>query len=523
MEIGKNIKLFRKEKGLTQEYLADVVGVSAQAVSKWETGQAMPDVTLILPICSVLGVSADRLLGGNRCKELEKNFRESIPLGVDAELIACEEALREYPDDETFQYRMAVLEFFKWQEKKSRMYLDRSFSRFSRLAKKYPDDETYKDYLAQLHHALGRHEEAISIAKSCKNRDVLLDSILEGEELLRHRQRRVYNKINELIGLLREYGTKESLALEDEIRRLYFGEVGEYCCSRWFTYFKLAEIYLNEGDGEKYALYMEKAYELAKLEDENSKEPYSSVMTDRIKKHLSDPSEVDQFLSTVFAPNVATEFKKRIIKENYSSSRFYQQNARALIGFLGGRAHADDPTLVDYSTNWCMTQAEHDEFLNSYAKEGKKSNNASALLNVRSMQKALELIQKGKIGGVVASLGHLVFVGFCNCQAKTRYAALTIGEVERGIKTADCDDDKILTIVSLDIDASLKNCGIEERLIEDSCRLAKEDGFLYAETYIRYHDKNHKEELERYKSLGFYDVREFENEVTKGVILQKKL
>ncbi len=523
MNLGNNIKELRKEKGFTQEYLADAIGVSAQAVSKWETGQAMPDVAMILPICSVLGVSADRLLGGNRRGELEKNFQESVPLGIDAELIACDEALREYPDDETFQYRMAVLEFFKWQEKKMRLYLDRSFSRFLRLAKKYPDDETYRGYLAQLYHARGEQEEAISTAKSCKDRDTLLDLILEGEDLIRHRQKRVYNKINELIGLLRRYGTKESLALEDEIRRLYFGEAGEYCCSRWFTYLKLAEIYLNEGDGENYALYMEKAYELAKLEDEKGKEPYSSALTDRIKKHPSDPSELDQFLSTVFAPNVAVELKKRIIKENYNSSRFYQHNARALIGFLGGRAHTDDPTLVDYSTNWSMTQAEHDEFLNSYAKEGKKSNNASALLNVRSMQKALELIRKGKIKGVVASLGHLVFVGFCNCQAKTGYAALPIGEVEREIKTADCDDDKILTIVSLDVDTSLRNCGIEERLIEDSCRLAKENGFLYAETYIHYHHKNHKEELARYKSLGFYTVREYEFEVIKGVILQKKL
>lgn len=523
MNLCNNIREFRKEKGLTQEALADSIGVSAQAVSKWETGQAMPDVTMILPICSVLGVSADRLLGGNRRKELEKNFQESVPLGCDAELIACEEALKEYPDDETFQYRMAVLEFLKWNESKKRMYLDRSFSRFSRLAKKYPDDEIYRGYLAQLHNARGDHEEAISIAKKCKNRDVLLDSILEGEKLIHHRQKRVYDKVIDLIDLLRIYGTKESLALEDGIRRLYFGEMGEYCHSTWYTYLKLAEIYLNEGDEDSYALYLEKAYELAKLEDENGEAPYSSAMTDRIKKHPSDPSEVDQFLSTVFAPKAATEFKKRIIRENYSSSRFYQQNARALIGFLGGRAHVDGPMMADYSTNWCMTLSEHDEFLNSYTEEGKKSSNSTVLYNVRKMQKALELIRERRMGGVVASLGHLIYVGFCNCQAKTKYAALPIGEVERAVKTADCDDDKILSIVSLDIDASLKNCGIEERLIEDSCKIAKEKGFLYAETYIRYHDINHKEELERYKNLGFYTVREYEVEVFRGVILQKKL
>ncbi len=47
MDIGKKIKNLRSQKGITQETLADLLSVSPQAVSKWETGAAMPDILLL--------------------------------------------------------------------------------------------------------------------------------------------------------------------------------------------------------------------------------------------------------------------------------------------------------------------------------------------------------------------------------------------------------------------------------------------------------------------------------------------
>ena len=57
-----NLKKLRKEKGLTQEELAESVGVSAQAVSKWELG-SLPDAALLPVIADVLGVSIDEMFG----------------------------------------------------------------------------------------------------------------------------------------------------------------------------------------------------------------------------------------------------------------------------------------------------------------------------------------------------------------------------------------------------------------------------------------------------------------------------
>jgi transcriptional regulator with XRE-family HTH domain len=63
MSVGQMIKLCRKEKGFTQSELAELIGVSMQAVSKWETDAGMPDISQIVPLARVLGVSSDKLLG----------------------------------------------------------------------------------------------------------------------------------------------------------------------------------------------------------------------------------------------------------------------------------------------------------------------------------------------------------------------------------------------------------------------------------------------------------------------------
>ena len=60
---GGTIRRLREQKNLTQAALADLVGVSDKAVSRWETGRGYPDITLIAPLAAALGVPATALLG----------------------------------------------------------------------------------------------------------------------------------------------------------------------------------------------------------------------------------------------------------------------------------------------------------------------------------------------------------------------------------------------------------------------------------------------------------------------------
>ena len=60
--IGSFIAVKRREKNLTQEQLADRLGVSNKTISKWETGKCMPDYSLIEPLCKELGITLAELL-----------------------------------------------------------------------------------------------------------------------------------------------------------------------------------------------------------------------------------------------------------------------------------------------------------------------------------------------------------------------------------------------------------------------------------------------------------------------------
>ena len=62
MNIGNNISALRKQKGITQEELANELGVSAQAVSKWENGTSDPSTSNLFALAKLYGISVEELL-----------------------------------------------------------------------------------------------------------------------------------------------------------------------------------------------------------------------------------------------------------------------------------------------------------------------------------------------------------------------------------------------------------------------------------------------------------------------------
>ena len=73
---GLTIKNLREKKGLTQTELADMLGVSSKAVSKWETARGLPDISLIEPLANALSVSVMELMTGNTV--INKNISSNI-------------------------------------------------------------------------------------------------------------------------------------------------------------------------------------------------------------------------------------------------------------------------------------------------------------------------------------------------------------------------------------------------------------------------------------------------------------
>ena len=113
LAIGKNIQNKRKAMGLTQDQLATAIGVSIAAVSKWETGGAYPDITLLAPIARLLGVTVDELLGFEPqlsedqvmelCEKCTKLFESS---DYENAVSFGEKNIREYPNNQLLKLRM---------------------------------------------------------------------------------------------------------------------------------------------------------------------------------------------------------------------------------------------------------------------------------------------------------------------------------------------------------------------------------------------------------------------------------
>lgn len=86
LDLTRTLRPLRQQTGMTQSALAEALGVSDRAVSRWETGQALPDVTLLPRLAMLLHVSVDALLG------VDSERRKSA---IDAALAACNEAMQQ--------------------------------------------------------------------------------------------------------------------------------------------------------------------------------------------------------------------------------------------------------------------------------------------------------------------------------------------------------------------------------------------------------------------------------------------
>jgi len=84
-KIGKFILELRKNKNMTQAELAEKLGVTDRAISKWENGRGLPDLSLMKPLCDELGITINELLGGEKLanQDYKKKSEENILNTID--------------------------------------------------------------------------------------------------------------------------------------------------------------------------------------------------------------------------------------------------------------------------------------------------------------------------------------------------------------------------------------------------------------------------------------------------------
>jgi len=207
MNIGQIIKKLRKENDITQEKLADYLGISYQAVSKWENDTALPDITLVVPIANFFGVSADYLFALNQetnDERVEEYKQKCIKLRNTGDMPSCislmREALAEYPRNYWFILELARA--LQWRNYNLGGNIANDLDEIIGLCERILDDCTDSvirqetlQVLCIAHKDNGQSEKAIKIANETADftasKDWLLPMVLEGDDLMCHHQHNI--------------------------------------------------------------------------------------------------------------------------------------------------------------------------------------------------------------------------------------------------------------------------------------------------------------------------------------------
>ncbi|MBR4873572.1 MAG: helix-turn-helix transcriptional regulator [Clostridia bacterium] len=218
--IGIKIKELRKKKDMTQEKLAEYLNVSFQAVSKWETGAASPDLSMIVPLARLLDVTTDELFGivgevDEHQEELLKIWQETWNTGdTEKRYEIAKVAVLEYPGN--FEYLMLLADAeasyaihnCERHSSEQKEHFQNAVKYYEMIIEDCADNDIKNDAIYGIVMNLpniGRKEDAIPYAKQHPKSDELLMWCLAGDEREKCRQKLIHGCMDKLVGWL-EWG-----------------------------------------------------------------------------------------------------------------------------------------------------------------------------------------------------------------------------------------------------------------------------------------------------------------------------
>jgi len=156
MELGNSIKELRKKKGLRQEQLAEAMGVSTASVSKWETNQSYPELTLLAELADFFEVSIDTLIGHSlNADRLEALIAQMEKAANDHEeeiaTALCEKILRNYPNNDRAVEACSSCYYKLFIHTDKKVYMERCIVQTKRLMC-LKQGEPDRDRLERIHY-----------------------------------------------------------------------------------------------------------------------------------------------------------------------------------------------------------------------------------------------------------------------------------------------------------------------------------------------------------------------------------
>ena len=193
--IAENIRAYRKQRGLTQEQLAEMLGVSAGAVYKWESKSSLPELKLIMEMADFFDVSVDMLLGyqmkDNRLSATVHRLWEASNSRDYDMLSEAEKAVRKYPHSFEVVFTSAHVYYTFGAETKKEPWLRRAIELLQKsklLVSQCTDprvnESTIGGMMAEMHEMLGETDKALELLKA-NNAGAIFNDLI-GIELLSH-------------------------------------------------------------------------------------------------------------------------------------------------------------------------------------------------------------------------------------------------------------------------------------------------------------------------------------------------
>ncbi len=343
---GENVKRLRKEKELTQETLADFLGVSFQTISKWERGENYPDITMLPTIASFFNVTIDDLLGVNKSLEKQK-INEYLKLYDDMKLKDLsltykkfQKAVKEFPNDYRILIRYMELlyevkGFGQGEYKDISKEIDSIYEKIqshctddnirirskvimiSHLVTLYqcvPNEKgkyrVYKEYLNQA-------EEIVSTLPSINDtKELMLMSLAFDTENYNTTHRNALEELlfimqDTLLGYSYNYKPEKRLEILNHVQgliNLIFddGNYGKNCVNRLYNYGHIGYLYHQIGDDGNALKYLKITAEYAKELDENPD------ISEKVMRHYN--------FGPVYRETNLSQFMKFVMTEHYPLS-----------------------------------------------------------------------------------------------------------------------------------------------------------------------------------------------------------